>query len=151
MDELLESCDHCVVLLKFPNFSLSAVYFSQGKEQQILYDYISDKSIQKITPKGIIIGDFNTGKTYSDESKRCFVYINAFINLENIGLVNSWRSRNLEVMEFSWYSNVGSGFRIDHIFSTLELGRHIKHIGYDHNARLERETDYSAMFVEFED
>lgn len=46
---------------------------------------------------------------------------------------------------------MGNGFRMDHIFSTLELDQHIKHVGYDHNPRHEKETDHSSMFVEIED
>lgn len=101
LDDLPECCDHRALLLKFPTFSLLAVYFAQRNEKQVLFDYISDKCIQQLMPKGIVIGDFNTGKPFLDEPKKSFACIDAFINLENIDLVDSWRSSNLELMEFS--------------------------------------------------
>ena len=143
------SCRHRALLVKFSNFSLLAVYFAQGKEKQTLFDYISSCCVQELLPRGLVIGDFNTGRPYLDEANKSFACTESFANLEKIGLIDSWRSRNLECREFSWYSNRGNGFRIDHVFSTLLLDQSIQHVGYDHLPRINDETDHSAMIVEF--
>jgi exonuclease III len=147
---LPESCRHRALLVRFSNFSLLAVYFAQGKEKQTLFDYISSSCIQELLPRGLVIGDFNTGRPYLDEANNTFACTEAFTNLEEIGLIDSWRSRNLECREFSWYSNKGNGFRIDHVFSTLLLNQSIQHVGYNHLPRINDETDHSAMIVEFD-
>jgi exodeoxyribonuclease III len=147
---LPESCNNRTLMAKFPEFFLLAVYFAQKEEKQKLFNYISMHCISLISPKGVIIGDFNTGKPFLDEKAKTFSCIEAFINLEKLGLIDSWRSRNSDSKEFSWYSSAGNGFRIDHVFSTLALDQEVKCIGYDHTPRIEGETDHSAMYVEFE-
>jgi exonuclease III len=146
---LPEDCINRALMINFPDFVLLAVYFAQKEEKQKLFDYISESCITSLLPKGLIMGDFNTGKPFLDEHAKTFFCIDAFNNLENIGLIDSWRSRNPECKEFSWYSNAGNGFRIDHVFCTAELNQAVKQIGYDHAPRIKGETDHSAMYVEF--
>ena len=143
-------CRHRALLVSFSNFSLLAVYFAQGREKQLLFDYIASSCSKKLLPMGLVIGDFNTGKPYLDEAGKTFACTEAFANLEQLGLIDSWRSRNEECREFSWYSNKGNGFRIDHVFSTLQLNQRIQYISYEHRPRIEKETDHSAMIVEFD-
>ena len=147
--ELPESCSNRILMARFPDFVLLAVYFAQREEKQNLFNYISESCIPLLLPRGLIMGDFNTGKPYLDEQAKTFSCIDAFVNLEKFGLIDSWRSRNPERKEFSWYSHAGNGFRIDHVFCTSGLNEAIKNIGYDHAPRIEGETDHSAMYVEF--
>ena len=74
LDDLPKDCSYRALLLKFPTFSLLLVYFAQRKEKQLLLDYISDKCIQQLMPKGIVIGGFNTAKPYLDEQKKLCLY-----------------------------------------------------------------------------
>jgi len=93
-----------------------------------------------------VIGGFNTGLPFEDEADNTFYCVNDFNNLLSIPLIDSWRSRNKDKKEFSWYSNSGAGFRIDHILSTPAMDQAIQSIGYDHNPRIKKATDHSLVF-----
>jgi len=69
--------------------------------------------------------------------------------MERSGLIDSWRWRNPDEREFSWYSHLGNGFRIDHIFCTESMHQTLTKMGYDHLPRTSKETDHSAMVAEF--
>ena len=97
---------------------------------------------------GLVIGDFNTGNFYEDEKNATFSCTREFNELKVNGLIDSWRSRNKDIKEFSWYSHAGNGFRIDHIFSTPIINDRIKDIYYSHNEREQKISDHSAMIVE---
>lgn len=50
---------------------------------------------------------------------------------------------------FSWYSIVGSGFRIDHVFAKPSADCKIEGIYYDPTPRETEITVHSAMMVEY--
>jgi exonuclease III len=137
------------ILAKFEQFYLLGVYFAQRKEKKLLFDFIINDVVPTFAGKGVVIGDFNTGRSYIDEPGKSFYCIDSFVQLEVIGLIDSWRKRNVDKREYSWYSHAGNGFRIDHVFSTKEMDGLITYIEYDHTPRLEGETDHSALLVEF--
>ncbi|MGE5621383.1 MAG: endonuclease/exonuclease/phosphatase family protein [archaeon] len=141
-------CRQRALMAKFQKFSLLAVYFAMSYEKEALFNYILEQGIKALGNRGMIIGDFNTGRHFIDESGRTFHCEDIFVKIEESGLVDSWRKRNPDKREFSWYSNKGNGFRIDHVFSTDELYRCIYSTYYDHAPRLEKETDHSALIAE---
>lgn len=151
LDGIPKGCDGRLIMVNLPDICILSVYFAQKEEKRKLFNYISNSScINLLEPRGLIIGDFNTGKPFLDEKGETFFCAQDFVNLECIGLIDSWRSRNERGKEFSWYSSAGNGFRIDHIFCTSALNEMIKVIGYDHSPRAAGESDHSAMYVEFQ-
>ena len=148
----LSDSDHPRALLaQFEGFSVFGVYFAQKEDKRSLFNFIMQQGVPLLGPRGVVTGDFNTGKAFSDETGRSFYCIDSFEQLEQSGLVDSWRSRNPEAREFSWYSRPwNNGFRIDHIFSTPAMDQAVTRIGYDHLPRTEKETDHSAMVAEFD-
>jgi exonuclease III len=137
------------LLARFEKFAVLGVYFAQKEEKRSLFDFIRVHGIGLLGTRGLVTGDFNTGRAFLDEKGRSFACIDCFEDLERLGLVDSWRSRNPTGQEHSWYSNFGNGFRIDHVFSTPALDGAITRIGYDHAPRTTKETDHSALITEF--
>jgi exodeoxyribonuclease-3 len=137
------------ILASFKEISVLGVYFPQKKEKLHLFDFILNRYSDILGNKGLIIGDFNTGKNYLDEPTNTFHCSKEFEKLEECGLIDSWRSRNPEGKEFSWYSNLKNGFRIDHIFSTSELDAMVERIFYSHEERENGISDHSAFIVEY--
>jgi len=137
------------ILASFKNISVLGVYFAQKAEKRRLFNFINERSGDFLGKQGLVIGDFNTGKYYLDEPKNTFHCVDEFEQLETSGLIDSWRSRNPKANEFSWYSNAGNGFRIDHIFSTPELDSMVKNIFYSHEERENGVSDHSAFIVEY--
>ena len=136
---------HRLLMLDFDEFVLMPVYFAQKREKKYLFDYLFKNLSTQKNKKICLLGDFNAGLPFQDEVGNSFYCVKEFKQLLNIPLIDSWRSRNPNKKEFSWYSNSGGGFRIDHILSSPIMDQSIKSIGYDHLPRLKKVTDHSLM------
>jgi exodeoxyribonuclease III len=140
---------HRLLLAHFQDFSIAGVYFAQKKEKEILFNFLIKNASDLFHQEALIIGDFNTGKHLVDEVGRTFHCANEFQLLEHNGFIDIWRTRNKKKREYSWYSNVGNGFRIDHIFATPELNEQVESVFYSHIEREEEVSDHSAMIMNF--
>jgi len=114
-----------------------------------LFRFLLDGRYKPANTEVIVMGDFNTGLHRIDENGSSFFCADLFSLLPDAGLFDSWRSRNPEERVFSWYSNVGNGFRIDHVFSNPSADSKIERVYYDHTPRETGITDHSAMVVEY--
>ena len=123
-------------------------YFPQNKEKAKVFDSICSLDPNVLEEPSILIGDFNTGRHFLDERAKTFYCAEYFDRLQELGWVDAWRSRNQDVKEFSWFSNAGNGFRIDHAFTSSRLNKEIEYVGYDHEVREVGLSDHSAMIVE---
>jgi exodeoxyribonuclease III len=142
---------HRLIVASFEALNLVGVYFPQNEEKRAVFDYLNNRLLDSLGAT-MVIGDFNTGRPYLDEVGRTFACIDCFEALEKTsGLVDSWRSRNPDAREFSWYSKSGNGFRIDHVFCTPALDQRIRQIRYAHETRNDSVTDHSAMVVDLDD
>ncbi|UXA10246.1 hypothetical protein KXD97_19105 [Mycobacterium sp. SMC-8] len=99
----------------------------------------------------LFVGDFNTGDNNLDKDPRGARFVAAEMpgRLVETGYVDLWRSAHAGVREYSWFSNTGNGFRIDHAFATPKLARTVTGCEFDHAPRVEQETDHSALIVSF--
>ncbi|HYX05984.1 MAG TPA: hypothetical protein VE912_04550, partial [Bacteroidales bacterium] len=113
--------------------------------------YILRDGIDFLGNNGLIIGDFNTGKHYIDEKGKTFYCSEYFDKFNEASLIDSWRSRKHNEKEYSWYSNVGNGFRIDHAFSTPNLDRLITNVHYSYVERENGLSDHLTIFNHFGD
>lgn len=145
----LKTHSHRAIMARFENLSILGVYFAQNQEKKILFDFINSRCQELFGKNGLIIGDFNTGKHYLDESKKTFHCAREFEQLETGFLIDSWRSRNPDAKEYSWYSNAGNGFRIDHVFSTPELDNKLSSVLYSHDERESGISDHSALIADY--
>lgn len=64
----------------------------------------------------LLIGDFNTGLHRIDEQGATFSCAASMQELMDSGWTDAWRSLHPQDREFTWWSHVGNGFRLDHAF-----------------------------------
>jgi exodeoxyribonuclease III len=136
-----------ITSVKLKDFTLFGVYFPQGNEKLPVYEMLKSE-IKEAGTTVLVLGDFNTGIHFMDEAGKTFTCVDSFKSLEDVGLVDSWRTRNPTTKEFSWYSSQGNGFRIDHAFCSKELDRRVSKVEYIHTPRELKFTDHSALVVE---
>ena len=145
---LLESDRHRVIGARLLGLSIVGVYFSLGAAKQSLYDFFLGNELGDLGAEAMIFGDFNTGLHFQDETKATFKLADRFAALPSKGFIDAWRTRYPERREFSWYSNAGNGFRLDHAFCSEAVNIKIQKIEYDHSPRESKITDHSALIVE---
>ena len=138
------SASQRIVSVRLKELVLFGVYFPQGDEKYPVYKKLKTE-VKEAGSSVLVLGDFNTGLHYIDEAGKTFACADSFESLKDVGLIDSWRSRNLEVKEFSWFSSQGNGFRIDHAFCSESLDKEISSIEYIHTPREMKFSDHSAL------
>ena len=123
-------------------------YFPQNREKAKVFDAICALDPSVLEEQSLLIGDFNTGRHFLDEREKTFYCAEYFDRLQDLGWIDAWRSRNEEAREFSWFSNVGNGFRLDHAFASSGLNKRIESVVHNHNVREAGLSDHSAMIVD---
>lgn len=126
---------------------LCAVYMALGKEKQVFWDEIMRATFEA-AQIDLYIGDFNTGSNTLDraEGTTPFALPEYVDHVQAAGYADAWRGLHGERRAYSWISNRGGGFRLDHAF--LRPGR-LQATGcdYDHRPREERSTYHSALWL----
>lgn len=136
-----------IVGCRVRNLFIAGVYFAQLKQKASLFDYLLSYPPEFGTD-ALIIGDFNTGRHRLDEAGATFACVDKFAGLPRAGFTDLWRPQNgEEVREYSWFSNRGGGFRIDHAFGSGSIPERLVACRYDHSTR-EELTDHSALIAE---
>lgn len=107
---------HRVVKIGNDHLSLYGVYFPQKMQKKKIFEFMVEEMDIVIGKPTIFIGDYNTGKPFTDEAKNTFSCSNYMDIIEQKDHVDVWRFINKDKLEYSWYSNAGNGFRIDHAF-----------------------------------
>jgi len=134
-----------VIKISTDNFTLLGTYFPNNDLKKYVFDFLI-KYIQNNPDENIIItGDINTGKHYIDEKGSTFFHSSYFDKLEQLGFVDAWRQVHNYKKEFSWYSNAGNGFRLNHFFINGILKQKVTDCFYDHQPRTDKISDHSAM------
>ncbi len=126
--------------------SIYGVYFPQKNEKKQTFKILL-KEMESLKENTIFIGDFNTGKHFIDEKQKTFYCAEDFKLLENNDFIDAWRSENGDKKEYSWFSRIGNGFRIDHAFISKRLSKNLK-CYYNHNVRIEKLSDHSMLVLE---
>ncbi len=99
---------------------------------------------------GILIGDFNTGRHYLDEKGATFSDTIMMGFLSTAGYIDAWRHLHPDDREYSWFSHLGGGFRIDHALVSRPLGESIRAAWYSHEERLAGTSDHSSLMLVLE-
>ena len=134
--------------IRIHSLTITGVYFPLKKEKQALYDWFLNAS--KSWTRTIVVGDFNTGISRCDlEGHSHFYCENDFRMLSQSLLRDGYRSLHPDGRDYSWYSAIGNGFRIDHILCSPDILNCVKSVSYDHSTRQEI-SDHSALLVELE-
>lgn len=137
-----------VIKVATKNFTLFGTYFPGKDEKKHIFDFLVKYTTKNPNEKIIITGDINTGKHYIDEEGATFFHTDYLVKLEQLGYVDAWRHVHGTKKEFTWYSNIGNGFRLDHFFVHWELKSNVKNCYYNHQARLDKISDHSLMTLE---
>ena len=122
------------------------VYFPLKEAKKPLFDwFVANLRNMRNT---VLIGDFNTGSNELDlQGKSKFYCSEEFIDLSQDKLVDAYRFLHPTNREYSWYSSVGNGFRIDHVLVTSDLLDCISEVRYEHTTR-NVISDHSALCFE---
>ena len=144
----LEEHKQRVIKIKTSELSIYGCYFPQKNLKKDVFEFLL-KEIKTNKEENIIItGDFNTGKHFIDEKAGSFYCSEYLDKLENSGMVDAWRLINGQKKEYSWYSNAGNGFRIDHFFVSDSITGNIVSCSYSHLFREKKISDHSMMTLE---
>ncbi|WP_417693436.1 endonuclease/exonuclease/phosphatase family protein [Roseibium sp.] len=102
------------------------------------------------TAHDLYIGDFNTGNNEIDLTDGATKYTCAdlFDDFHAGNTKELWRTFNPVAREYSWYSNHGNGFRLDHAFAKTSLQERVVTCRYEHEPRENRLSDHSALTIE---
>lgn len=141
---------HRVVRIESDNFALYGMYFPQKQEKKKVFEFMLSQIGKNPDRPIIFIGDFNTGKQYIDEEKNTFYCSEYMDMIVQQGLVDAWRYINDDKREYSWYSNAGNGFRIDHIFVSNGIKDKVQNCYYSHAEREDKVSDHSMMVMEID-
>jgi exonuclease III len=95
----------------------------------------------------IIIGDFNSCLNEDCEGT-AIKYSDYLQELLKLGWIDSWREFNKGVKDYSWYSNVQNGFRIDYAFISPLLKENLLVSYHSHRERIKNYSDHSILVVE---
>ena len=133
-----------IIGINWAGLQLIGTYFPQRKAKAGVFSKLEDIASSNI----LAIGDFNTGSNVLDSEGAKFHCADQFVNLANTRLTDLWRTHNGELTkEYSWYSNAGNGFRIDHALAGMTATSRCINSYYDHSTR-DTLTDHSALIVE---
>ncbi|MYF07839.1 MAG: hypothetical protein F4233_08135 [Rhodospirillaceae bacterium] len=144
---------HRITALDMGGLVVAGVYFAQGNEKFTLFDFLLSEP-QQFSGPTLIMGDFNTGLHFVDETGATLIAESRFKQLADCGWKDLWRVEHGERREYSWISNAGNGFRLDHAFAR-RIKRKVVDCYYDHGTRgtggaVPKLSDHSAMIVELE-
>ncbi len=113
----------------------------------LFWDKVLQRADSLVDRPALIIGDFNTGLP-ADAQGTPFHCVESMQRLLNMGWQDAWRLTNGSRQEYSWYSHVGNGFRIDHAFVSDPVKDRVVQCYYSHPERELRYSDHSALIIE---
>ena len=146
IDNALAEHAHRVAIVLCKGLKLFGCYFPQQKEKQKVFDYLVSQCTG--LENTVITGDINTGLHYADEQGASFYCAAALKALQENGMPDAFRYLHNTAREFTWFSNAGNGFRIDHFMVSTNLLSVVKSCHYNHGPRIEKASDHSMMSLE---
>lgn len=130
--------------------NLTGIYFPLEDAQPAHWDHLLAHAPRLSDERHIITGDFNTGRHWLDEDRDVLKHARYIDELEGLGWQEGWRRLHPEGREYTWYSRVGNGFRLDHAFLSPALLPRLVSAEYSHKERASGVSDHSVLLTEFE-
>lgn len=146
-DILSPKLKHRIVGAQFTNLLLLGFYFPGKDEKKPVFEELYDVFQSNFNNPVLAMGDLNTGKHYVDEKGASFYCAEYMDKFDDLGFVDVWRKLHKDKTEYTWYSNAGNGFRIDHAFASPVLESRVEDSWYSHKEREDSITDHSALVV----
>lgn len=124
---------------------IAGIYFPQKAAKRAVFDDLGQATAAWLGGPALLLGDFNTGKHLLDETGKTFHCVDSFEALLDRGWLDVFRRLHPDRREYSWFSQVGNGFRIDHAFGSPAVVNRVTQADYDHAPRLQRWSDHAAL------
>jgi exodeoxyribonuclease III len=117
-------------------------------EKRRFWDTLLQAAQARLQTPALMLGDWNTGAHRLDETGKTYVCADHFLQLSALGWTDLWRRHNPHTTEWTWYSNFGNPFRLDHAFATPPLLPRVTACRYSHREREARISDHSITLVD---
>lgn len=144
----LETHKQRILKVKIGKYHIYGCYFPGQELKKEVFEFLLSEIKKNGIENLIITGDINTGKHFLDENGATFYHSGYLEKFEENGLIDAWRKIHGEKKEYTWFSNAGNGFRLDHFFIDEKIADEIFNCEYKHNYREKRISDHSMMILE---
>lgn len=135
--------------IKIGNLYICGMHFSFGKSQkELMNDFKTELNKFKNNAKVLMVGDLDSAKNYIDANAFGYKSCKKHFDLDEIGLVDCWREKNKDAVEYSYITSNGNGFRTDLMFATKNLLPAIKQCKYIHDVRENKISNHSMMVMD---
>ena len=138
---------HRWVTVQFERFRLTGTYFPSLHAKPPHWEHMLKIASRHADTRHLVMGDFNTGKNYIDESGSVFHYGDYIDKMVDAGWPEAWRYLHPNGRQYSWYSHKRNGFRIDHAYVSPDLVTFLKSARYMHQVRKAGTSDHSSLSV----
>lgn len=139
---------HRFIGIQVGNIKIIGTYFAQKLQKKSQFDYLIEDAMKHGTKNKIIIGDLNTGTLELDSQKSSFFCEDEFVTLTTSYYADTYRNKNGKKKEYSWHSNGGYGYRIDHCLCDPTLLVKLKKARYIKTGK--EMSDHIPLLVEFD-
>lgn len=119
-----------------------------GAEKRRFWDGVVAAAEARAGEPWLFAGSWNTGAHRLDEKGKTFDCAEQFGRLTELGWTDLWRRFHPGETEWTWYSNHGNGFRLDHAFASPVLAGRVRDCRYSHSERQAKVSDHSLVIVE---
>lgn len=140
---------HRFICIRVNKLIIIGAYFAQGMQKKSQFDYLIKDAKKNGTKNKIIIGDLNTGDSDLDSQHSSFYCEDEFSVLANGLYSDAYRYKNGKKKEYSWWSNYGNGYRIDHCLCDRSLVKTIIKCNYIQKWKEDGSSDHVPLLVEF--
>jgi len=131
------------------SLNLVCVHLPHKKAQIPFFEALQNLPENWLDGLSALVGDFNCGIPFVDSETRSFYATHLFQQLLHSGWIDSWRSRNNDAREYTWFSTQRSnGFRYDHALLSSRLDQTVVDIHYDHDVRIRKISDHSLLVLD---
>ena len=134
----------------FQWFVLAGNYFPLNQLKIPHWEWFVRQASAKSSRPCVLMGDFNTGKHFIDETGATFIGSEYLGQLEQLGFIDAWRHFQPEHREYTWYSRANNGFRLDYAFASKALALRLCRAWHSHAERELKVSDHSALLVELD-
>lgn len=131
-------------------FSLAAAHIPEVREgttKTRAWTFVEGVARAKVGEAFAIVGDLNTGRSLQDEEAPMLTCSAFMGRLWTIGYRDAWRELHPDAREYSWYSHLGHGFRLDHVLLSPALASRLETAKYGHAERKDGLSDHASLTV----
>jgi exonuclease III len=133
--------------IDFGALTLVATYFPLSGRKLPYWDWVMERARERTDAPCILMGDFNTGKHFIDETGATFFGSKYPGQLEELGWIDAWRSLHPDDREYTWYSHKGNGFRLDYAWLSPRLRASLLSATHLDWTRVPDITDHAALMI----